>query len=1422
MKTVPELLEELEDLLDIPKNSRTGDVTTRITTIKAILEQENVSVPEADVSSEPIESTSVDPNFSERSSGDSNIEAILDAGFNEIKIPAFPMLFKQEIQAIKQQVSQKKTAFDVVKEQIDLPEDHYVFIEPEIVSEPILTKYGSSIIDRLLGTAGKDSMFGLDGNDKFHTSSGNDSFFGGSGTDTIDFSRTVGSTGVLVDLALSQASSNVTGNDVLDSIENVTGSDQDDILNGDNSNNVLSGGEGDDSLFGLGGSDTLIGGKGADILNGGSGDDIFMYKSGDLDGSLDIIKDYDIAEGDKIDVSELLSGYDLVKSDVTNFARFVDQGADTILQINTMGTGAPADFADLATITGGAGLNIESVIKSGGLVTDSTLQESNILMEGLWTAYNSYAGRVAVSDNYTLVGASGFTDANPYQGAAFIYGANGSSYMLTNPVPEDYSYFGGSLEINNNHAIISTSSADTAGQNGSGAARLYDLDTGNILFSFQSPNVVAGNQFGNDVDISDNYIAIAEQYNDTGGSNSGAVHIYNTGDGSLVRTITNPSANASDYFGNNIALHDNILVAGAYRDDTAGSSSGAAYLFDVTTGAKLFTLVDPNSAAGNYFGNGVAISAQYAAVSATGDDTDALSSGMAYVYDVTTGDLVSTLHNASADNNDGTGYVLSISNNYIISGNAYDDTYSGSSGVVHIYNAITGDVVQSFFGKESETRMGASIDATDTILVVGASGNDYITESTAEAFVYITDFLDTGIVNGDATNNSLLGLDGDDVLTGYAGDDILIGSVGSDDLYGGAGSDTFAFFDADISAGIDTIHDFTVLEGDVIDIRDISLNINVNSSFYDYMRIVDQGGYGALQIDVNGTGVDANYITIAHITDGQDLAASVLYNNSQILANIPTLDPGALIDPTPVASAMFGEGGFVTDKYTLVTSPLDSTDIYRGGSADVYDTATGAHLYKIDNPTPNSRDYFGIGTTIYGDIGVISSFGDDSAGSYTGAFYIYDLTTGNLTNTILNPTATQYTEFGYWMDSYENLMIVSASDDDTLGSNVGRAYIYDIVTGNLVRTIENPVPVAGDEFGSSVQISESYYFVGAKYEDTGEDRAGTGYLYDKATGNLLHTIHNPEPEAADYFAGSSALSDKYLVVGNESDDFGEVNAGTAFVFDPLTGSLLQTIHNPDPHSGDFFSTDIEIFGDYAAISSQREDATADNAGAVYVFDLRTGGLVKIIESSSPEAYDEFGVTVKGEGEILIVGSRYGDDSGEGVGSLQKFLLDFAEDGNVTGTVNDDIIMGLSGDDLLLGGAGNDYVYGDDGDDMLRGGAGDDTLYGGVGADDLYGDGGADTFSFIGGSLDAVDTVYDFDTGEGDRIDLSDLLQGYDPLDDAISDFVHVDDQGSNAIVSIDIDGTANGENFVDAISIISGAGLNAEDMIIQGSLDVIV
>ena len=88
---------------------------------------------------------------------------------------------------------------------------------------------------------------------------------GGTGSDTISYQQS--DDGVAVNLASGRGTGGSAEGDVYRNIENVTGSEHNDVLVGDDGENILSGMAGDDILVGGAGADTLIGGEGNDTVS---------------------------------------------------------------------------------------------------------------------------------------------------------------------------------------------------------------------------------------------------------------------------------------------------------------------------------------------------------------------------------------------------------------------------------------------------------------------------------------------------------------------------------------------------------------------------------------------------------------------------------------------------------------------------------------------------------------------------------------------------------------------------------------------------------------------------------------------------------------------------------------------------------------------------------------------------------------------------------------------------------------------------------------------------------------------------------------------------------------------------------------------------------------------------------------------------
>ncbi|MEO6382424.1 MAG: type I secretion C-terminal target domain-containing protein, partial [Nitrobacter sp.] len=179
------------------------------------------------------------------------------------------------------------------------------------------------------------------------------------------------------------------------------------------------------------------------------------------------------------------------------------------------------------------------------------------------------------------------------------------------------------------------------------------------------------------------------------------------------------------------------------------------------------------------------------------------------------------------------------------------------------------------------------------------------------------------------------------------------------------------------------------------------------------------------------------------------------------------------------------------------------------------------------------------------------------------------------------------------------------------------------------------------------------------------------------------------------------------------------------------------------------------------------------------------------------------VTLTGDlGETFAITSAITNSSGAGHTSQLA--------PSVTTTYDGLTLNGNGGDDYLIGSNGNDILFGGAGHDLLLGGDGDDKLHGDDGANVLSGGQGADTF-FLATTATA-DTVLDYSFSEGDKIDLSALLDtNFGPASNP-SDFVKLTQQGTDVHVQVDTNGPTGGANFVD-VAILSHYGTSGAEIV---------
>lgn len=168
-----------------------------------------------------------------------------------------------------------------------------------------------------------------------------------------------------------------------------------------------------------------------------------------------------------------------------------------------------------------------------------------------------------------------------------------------------------------------------------------------------------------------------------------------------------------------------------------------------------------------------------------------------------------------------------------INGGAGDDTLNGGGGNDTLIGGVGADTLIGGSGTDTASYAGAlagvKANLTKASLNAGDAGGD--SYSSIENLTgsshndTLTGNSGANVLDGGTGNDTLDGAAGNDRLYGGSGSDKLYAGAGADRLYGGSGNDTFIFKsvkDSTVStSGMDTIYDFSVSQGDKIDLRSI-------------------------------------------------------------------------------------------------------------------------------------------------------------------------------------------------------------------------------------------------------------------------------------------------------------------------------------------------------------------------------------------------------------------------------------------------------------------------------------------------------------------------------------------------------------------------------------------------------------------------
>ncbi len=339
-----------------------------------------------------------------------------------------------------------------------------------------------------------------------------------------------------------------------------------------------------------------------------------------------------------------------------------------------------------------------------------------------------------------------------------------------------------------------------------------------------------------------------------------------------------------------------------------------------------------------------------------------------------------------------------------------------------------------------------------------------------------------------------------------------------------------------------------------------------------------------------------------------------------------------------------------------------------------YSSDPYAVVRTFTNPGGSGADSFGASVAWVGSKALIGAPGYNPGGAdESGAAYVYDDVLNQSAVPVVLSKSVPITreELGFAVADFGGQALVGVPGHKEAGIVAGAAYVFDVVTGQVVLTMTNPSPdpdpFVREGFGSAVAEVNGNVVVGAPGVNApGSPSAGEAYRMNGATGALSDTLYNPTPtfiSPESFGSAVAAYGDDVLisapldVAGGGSSDYGAV-----YLIDPDTLTIMRTFTNPTPVALDYFGASIAVSGTHVLIGAPDDNsAGASKAGAAYLFDGNTGTLLHTFYLTStttpgisPASDDNFGTAVSLNGQHILIGAPGRDSGATNAGAAYLF------------------------------------------------------------------------------------------------------------------------------------------------------------------------
>jgi trimeric autotransporter adhesin len=1246
-----------------------------------------------------------------------------------------------------------------------------------------------SNIENIIGSGFADLLIGNQFDNRLEGRGGDDYIIGGDGQDTVSYrllglygdvlsvnsvGMPYGQFGVAVDLSQNIAWGSA-GNDQLESIERVMGSQYSDTLIGDSGSNIFFASGGMDTVDGDGGADQLNfsdistfeyastygiygmpSGVSMTLVESGSNGYVDFYGSNSASNSISYSNIEDIAGSAYADTltgnssdnylegwlgNDVLDGgagdldiagyYSATSSVVVNLTTGIATGADGTDSLKNIEGVTGGAFAD--TLTGNGGLNLFEG-RGGNDTLDGAAGVDYVV-------YANASGGVLVNLSGASVTLSGVTAASMTAKQLTTTGDTGTDTLIS---------IEGALGSSFNDTFIGSAGDDTfSGLGGNdyidGGAGTQDMASYFAATSGVTVNLLAGTSSG--ADGGDTLIGIenikGSAFNDslTGGAGNNTLD----GGGGF------DTLNGGD--GNDLLISDgDDVVIGAAGIDTLQTSSSLVYSLASDIENLTFT------GTGNF--------------TATGNAAD----------NVITGSKGNDILKGEAGND-------------FLVGGLGNDSFSGGSGLDMVSIAASSAYLDSSYFAGLNTSSNITIASSDGVDVVNSDVelikfNDgkiidlqaSLTSGKAVFAVQGTDGPDTlngtpgvDLIQANGGDDKIFGFESNDILDGGAGNDTIDGGTGADAMSGGTGNDVFLADNAgdvvteEVNAGTDLV-------------QAMVSNFSI-AGFANVENLTFTGASGNATLTGNAGN---NILTAGAGSDslnggaGADTLIGRAGNDVYVVDSLSdvvteTANEGTDLIQTTVSSYSIAGAGFAnvenlsfvgTGNASLTGSAIvnaltggSGNDTLDGGAgADTLTGGYGDDIYYVDNVSDvvvelfgdntkdqeifsmgNKNDVVVVAATVTNYVLTANANVEDmmAAGAYTG---------GVGTDTAINMTGNELAQ-GLIGNNANNVLKGEAGDDalvgwggdDTLFGGVGLDFFVGGAGNDLMQG-----DAGSDAFLFNYKFSQGWDLLGRSFalvatggNDTVDGGTEADFIFmSGSVSDYTITFTGqtvPYKIETNLGKGVNGAAESMVFSSIETLMFGDIDYFSA----ASSYNLLMGTANNDTLNA---STGMDyIHGGAGVDSASYSTATAGVTVGLGVSTAGADYLVNI-ENIIGSAFND---TLTGDTGNNVLDGGAGNDTLVGGTGNDTYVVDSISD-VVTENVNagtDEIQTALSNFSIATGyanienlsytGTGNTTLTGNGGDNVIKGGVGGDTLIGGGGNDVFDGGAGTDLVIFGG-------------------------------------------------------------------------------------------